>query len=159
MSEINEGIRILVERMKTNPEEFTDGLSSRWAEVIHTASNAKWLTDEEHKLLNDASNQVQRDRFTARVLKALTKEEEYFTTQENKHKHMTINPSQVKAARGLVAGGNVGSAFDTVLYTGTGVNSTITSSNVAIGGSSVVTKSELEKTLADYVKAKQENYK
>jgi hypothetical protein len=152
MSEINEGVRILVERMKTNPEEFTDGLSSRWAEVVHTAANAKWLTDEEHKLLDDASNQVQRDRFTARVLKALTKEEEYFTTQENKHKHMVITPSQ----RALIGGpltttsGSNGTSW---------TNSAITSSNVAIGGSSVVTKSELEKTLADYVKAKQENYK
>lgn len=154
MAEINEGIRILVERMKTNPEEFTDGLSSRWAEVIHTASNAKWLTDEEHKLLNDASNQVQRDRFTARVLKALTKEDEYFTTQENKHKHMVISPSQKALMGGVLTttSGSNGTSW---------ANSAITSSNVAIGSSSVVTKSELEKTLADYVKAvnKQENYK
>jgi hypothetical protein len=154
MSEINEGVRILVERMKTNPEEFTDGLSSRWAEVVHTASGAKWLTDEEHKLLNDASNQVQRDRFTARVLKALTKEEEYFTTQENKHKHMVITPSQKALMGGVLTttSGSNGTSW---------TNSAITSSNVAIGGSSVVTKSELEQTLADYVKAvnKQENYK
>jgi hypothetical protein len=157
MAEINEGVRILVERMKTNPEEFTDGLSSRWAEVVHTASGAKWLTDEEHKLLNDASDQVQRDRFTARVLKALTKEEEYFTTQENKHKHMVISPSQ-KAVLNKLSGGSV---LTTSGSNGTSwTNSAITSSNTSVNNL-MVTRDELEKTLADYVKAvnKQENYK
>lgn len=150
MSEINEGVRILVERMKTNPEEFVDGVYSKWAEVVHTASGAKWLTDEEHKLLNDAANQVQRDRFTAKVLKALTKEEEYFTTQENKHKHMTISPSQVKAAKGLIAGGT--------LTTTAGSNGTtwtsgaITSSNVGVS-SQYATKDDLKDALANYARA------
>lgn len=76
MSEINEGVRILVERMKTNPEEFFEGAMSRWGHAVQLASGARWLTEEERKLLDDSADQVQRERFTAEVLKTLTKSDE-----------------------------------------------------------------------------------
>lgn len=72
MNQINEGVRILVERMKTNPEEFHEGYGSKWARVVSMAVNAAWLTEEERKLLDDAANEVKRQIFTAEVLKTLT---------------------------------------------------------------------------------------
>lgn len=76
MSEINEGVRIVVERMKTNPEEFFEGSMSKWGHAVQLANGARWLTEEERKLLDDAADQVQRERFTAEVLKTLTRSEE-----------------------------------------------------------------------------------
>lgn len=73
---MNEGVRILVERMKTNPEEFFEGAMSKWAYPIGLANGAKWLTEEERKVLDDAADNVQRERFTAEVLKALTMSDE-----------------------------------------------------------------------------------
>lgn len=154
MAEINEGVRILVERMKTNPEEFQEGMASKWAQVVRIAADAKWMTDEERKLLDDAANEVQRNAFTARVLKALTQGEEWDYPSEAVAKNMLVSPAQVKAAKGLISGGT--------LTTTSGWNGTaITSSNGSVHGSPVVTQKELEKTLAQYVKAvnEQEGYK
>lgn len=75
MNEINEGVRVLVERMKTNPEEFHEGYGSKWARAVSMAVNAEWLTEEERKLLDDAANEVKRQMFTAEVLKTLTSDE------------------------------------------------------------------------------------
>lgn len=146
MSEINEGVRILVERMKINPEEFYDtGYRSRWGVVLERAANAKWLTEEEHKLLNDAADEMQRDRFTADVLRTLTKGEEDPYISEAQAKQMYLNPAQMKAAKAL--GG-----FPTVTYTGNGAANTI-ANTLTVGGSPVATQSDIERVLAEKLKA------
>lgn len=128
MSEINEGVRFLVERMKTNPEEFYKGYESKWAQVIERATNAKWLTDEEHKLLDDAANQLQRERFTADVLKALTAPEVAPYETQIKAKSMYVNQAQAKVINQLMAG--------------SGGSATLTTS-----GSPVVTQSDLARAI------------
>lgn len=155
MSEINEGVRILVERMKTNPEEFYEGYESKWAYIIDRAKNAGWLTEEEHKLLDDAVNELQRDRFTADVLKTLTREDPYVTTMENKK--MFVNPTQAKMINQLMGSG--GGAISTSLYTGNGIGSTVPSNLVTVGnssitsnGSRVATQADIERILAQKMK-------
>lgn len=148
---VNQGVRILVERMKTNPEEFYEGYKSKWAQVVERATNAKWLTDEEHKLLDDAANELHRDRFTADVLKVLTKDEEIERMMDVKQ--MYLNPAQVKMAKALASGGGSGN-----ILTSNGTNpawttGAITSSNVSIGGSPVATQADIERVLAEKLKA------
>ena len=69
-----EGLKILLERMKTHPEEFFDDDngyvgSSKWGRLIHKYN--KVLTKEEIKAYNDALHELHRQRFTADVLESL----------------------------------------------------------------------------------------
>ena len=63
------GVEILLERMKTNPEEFVEGGFSKWSRVI----NGGWdiLTAEEQKALQDAINEAKREHFNGEVMKVL----------------------------------------------------------------------------------------
>jgi hypothetical protein len=80
------GLEILLDRMKTNPEEFLkdgnvpyDGetFGGKWADLLDYA----WRVgdDEERKALQDAKIAFYRDDFNERVMKRLAGEE---TTQE-----------------------------------------------------------------------------
>lgn len=69
-----EGLKILLERMKTHPEEFLDDSdgyvgSSKWGKLIHRYN--KVLTKEEIKAFNDALHELHRQQFTADVLESL----------------------------------------------------------------------------------------
>lgn len=69
-----DGMKIILERMKTHPEEFVSdlGLSSRWENLVHMNNDV--LTNEEKKAFNDAIHELRRQRFTARVLEVLMEE-------------------------------------------------------------------------------------
>lgn len=64
------GVEILLERMKTNPEEFIEGGYSKWTRVL----DAGWavMTTEEQKALQDGMNEAKRDHFNGEVMKVLT---------------------------------------------------------------------------------------
>lgn len=63
------GVEILLERMKTNPEEFVEGGYSKWSRVL----DAGWsvMTTEEQKALQDAMNEAKREHFNGEVMKVL----------------------------------------------------------------------------------------
>jgi hypothetical protein len=69
---MNEGVKILLERIKTNPEEFTEG--SKWSHLIQ--SHKMFLNEEDSKALEDALNGLMQQRFTERVMKELLAPEE-----------------------------------------------------------------------------------
>jgi hypothetical protein len=81
MSEMNEGIRILINRMKTNPEDFAPpGFNVRdayvkdsapWRSLAEYAGNASVFTEEERATVSAALDEVTRKNFTARVLEVL----------------------------------------------------------------------------------------
>ena len=73
---MNEGVKILLERMKTNPEEFiADGYgSSKWASLIMQYRD--YLNEEDKKVLTDALNELTQQRFTEAVMKELLAPEE-----------------------------------------------------------------------------------
>jgi hypothetical protein len=78
--DMNEGIRLLLERMKTNPEEFEieDGAlysSSKWGKLVHDALRDEVFSEEERSAVQEAFRQVRRNNFTSDVLRALTVEE------------------------------------------------------------------------------------
>ena len=60
-----DGMKIILERMKTNPEEFVNNLGriGRWESII--TMNNDVLTDEEMKAFTDALRELRRENFTA----------------------------------------------------------------------------------------------
>jgi hypothetical protein len=74
MSEMNEGIRILIDRMKTHPDDFSPyGVSSYdWRGLAqHVIESAETFTDEERQAVTTALQGVTRKTFTAHVLSML----------------------------------------------------------------------------------------
>jgi hypothetical protein len=69
---MNEGVKILLERMKTNPEEFING--TKWAGLIH--GYKQYLNKEDSQELDDAYNALMQQHFTERVMKELLSPEE-----------------------------------------------------------------------------------
>ena len=68
------GVEILLERMKTNPEEFVEGGYSKWSRVI--SSGWDIFTEEEHKALKDAHTQAKREHFNGEVMRILAGDED-----------------------------------------------------------------------------------
>ena len=83
------GVEILLERMKTNPEEFVEGDYSKWSGVM--SSGWDILTEEEQTALKDAHTQAKRDHFTGEVMRVLSGDvEEEPTVAERYHKHKRL---------------------------------------------------------------------
>jgi hypothetical protein len=117
------GVEVVLSRMKTHPEEFFESSAkSRWG-FIYKDYFRDSMTESEKGRIHEALKGVRRMEFDALVVKELMKEEEYFTTQENKHKHMVITPSQKALMGGVLTttSGSNGTSW---------TNSAITSSNV-----------------------------
>jgi len=80
---MNEGVKILLERMKTNPEEFVPDLqfgASKWGNLIDRYR--QFLSNEDNKAIDDAwkktVHQAMQEKFTAAVMKELlAPDEEY----------------------------------------------------------------------------------
>lgn len=68
------GTQILIERMKTNPEEFQEGKISRWGK--HLSHAREWLPEEDKQALEKAIQQMRMDVFNEGVLKELAGEAE-----------------------------------------------------------------------------------
>jgi hypothetical protein len=65
--EQNAGVALLLERMKTNPEEFTQ--DHKWLGVIR--SYKEYLNEEDLKALDDGINGLMQQKFTEIVLEGL----------------------------------------------------------------------------------------
>jgi len=65
------GVEILLERMKTNPEEFVgvEGGYSKWGQLM----NGSWdtFTAEEQKALKDGLTEAKREHFNGEVMRVL----------------------------------------------------------------------------------------
>ena len=63
------GVEILLERMKTNPEEFIEGGMSKWARVMDTA----WaiLAEDERDALQAGMIEAKREHFNGEVMRVL----------------------------------------------------------------------------------------
>lgn len=77
--EMNEGVRILIERMDTHPEEFNYGIHEKWSDIITEIlkhgrgqpSTVPFLHPEEVQAVQDKLQKLERDEFTAEVLRRL----------------------------------------------------------------------------------------
>ena len=68
------GVEILLERMKTNPDEFIDGAYSKWGRVL--AMGREFFTEEERSALDIGLIGARREAFNGEVLRVLTGNDE-----------------------------------------------------------------------------------
>ena len=72
---MNDGVKLLLERIKTHPEEFVHsgsqlfGTNGRWQLLI--GSYESYLKPEDRDALRDAMNEVMAEKFTEAVMKEL----------------------------------------------------------------------------------------
>lgn len=72
---MNDGVKLLLERIKTHPEEFVMGSGglfnshSRWQLLV--SSYEGYLTSEDRDALRKAMNEVMAEKFTEAVMKEL----------------------------------------------------------------------------------------
>jgi hypothetical protein len=89
---MNTGIRILIERMKTNPEEWATMKTrgrGRW-EAVHEYWD--YFTEEDQNAYKEARNAMLQDEFTERVMKILAGEGDNDGVALNSVSHNDINP-------------------------------------------------------------------
>ena len=79
------GTQILIERMKTHPEEFIEGRITKWTEVMHLANDC--LPDEDKLALKKAYTQAKIERFNGEVLATLAGEREPMVVAESSLKY------------------------------------------------------------------------
>lgn len=139
--EFIEGVKIMLERMKTNPEEF-DGLlsdsgqfgerlyTSRWGGVV----SRYWavMTDEEKLAVAAGLREANRQNLTATVMDTL------FNKGNHKHGEFAYEVSQGKlgnAVQGSIVGSGLGGALNSGVYNPTlaAVASSNTPLNIAKG--------------------------
>ena len=67
---MNDGVRILLERMKTHPEEFIpNNGSSKWGSLI--AAYKEFLEPEDRQVLTEGMNKLLQQAFTEKVMQEL----------------------------------------------------------------------------------------
>ena len=68
---MNDGVKMLLERMRTHPEEF-HGDYNRWSEVINKFE--KFFHANERALINGALTNIRREEFTQVVMQEILRE-------------------------------------------------------------------------------------
>jgi hypothetical protein len=68
---MNDGVKILVDRMQTHPEEFY-GHYNRWTEIINNFE--KFFNANERALINGALTNLRREEFTQIVMQEILRE-------------------------------------------------------------------------------------
>jgi len=63
------GVEILLERMKTNPEEFIEGGYSKWSRVLDAGFAV--MTEDEREALQAGMIEAKREHFNGEVLRVL----------------------------------------------------------------------------------------
>ena len=100
---MNDGVKILLERMKTNPEEFFD-FGSKWAGVI--GEHKDFLEAEDRQALTDGLNKLMQQRFTEKVMEELV-DPQKSKTQRLREANAKAAAEQMKSLRlntGAVSG-------------------------------------------------------
>lgn len=129
MSEdICDGVRILVERMKTNPEEFAADFG-KWDGLVKTAWHEEvtdWaaaLNPTEIEMLKEARRKIYREKFTAQVMSTLLKTDDAptLTATSTIAPNTVYNPYQNSVTIATSGTGGVG-------YSGNGTNTVVTDS-------------------------------
>lgn len=74
------GTEILIARMASHPEEFVEGLASKWARVMNMT---ECLSDEDKQALKQAYDRAKIEHFNGEVLATLAGEREPLGTADN----------------------------------------------------------------------------
>jgi hypothetical protein len=145
---MNEGIQILIERVKTNPEDFSYNSlidsRSKWSNLLNNALASDDFTSEEKDALKEAVRQKNRDSFTSRVMRALLVEDE----PSDEGKSMGRHPIQ-----GTGLGGQTLASSLAISNGGTG-NATWGTSSISLIQALENAHMSTDKTMLEHLKEK-----
>lgn len=134
IEDMNEGVRMLIKRIESDPQEFDEGTLSKWGRVLggFPERYRDILTKDEIEVIEAALKEAQRSNFTSLVMRVLTGTDEYSIEQAYKEQ---IYQRTVAGNRGLGAqiGTSVGGLGTLVGSNGTYntiSNTTITTNSV-----------------------------
>ena len=132
---MNEGVQIILARIASHPEEFIHTYNvnteyhGRWHNLIDNVNKRvelgndrilAFLTDEEIKAIYDALREVQRDDFTATIMRRITNSENSYELQEQLRAKL-IQPANI-----------AGTAVHPAMNTNTWVTPIISSSTTPV---------------------------
>ena len=139
------GLDILLDRMKTNPDEFLNDeriphegeyFGGKWADLLDYAHRVG--TEEERALLKEAMNQFYRDDFNGRVMRRLAGEEESPMTLKYKAKtdpRTAMQAAQKQALQNaaLIGQAQIKAQGQPVAYGGIGISDSTDGFGYALG--------------------------
>ena len=108
------GTEILLARIASHPEEFVEGLASKWARVMNMTG---CLPDEDKQALKEALKRAEIDCFNGEVLATLAGEREPLGSAENTIRYQAKDRYSTgwTDPKGLVQVGN-GGTISTTAY-------------------------------------------
>lgn len=117
--EFCDGVKILLKRMESNPEEFK-GRDSKWQGLMpSTTGYPDWshaLTDEEMQALKDGLRKICRDEFTEKVMATLLHDKEEVT--QGQFRITEVPPGTwVSSGSGGGGSGMLGSPYQNIAVT------------------------------------------
>jgi hypothetical protein len=130
IEDMNEGVRMLVKRIESDPQEFEDGSLTKWGRVLggFPERYRDILTKDEIEIIEAKLKEAQRTNFTSLVMRVLTGTDEYSAEQAYKEQ---IYQRTVAGNRGL--GAQLGTVIGSNGTSGSmWQGSAITSSNTVI---------------------------
>jgi len=125
MSEMCSGVRTLVARMESNPEEFF-GEATKWR-FMFAANFREVLTEPEKGALHEALKEVRRKEFDTLVVKELMKEEMEQSVVTMRASGRYAMQPQLSTSTGTATTGASSNLYTTTLQVG---NETITEEDV-----------------------------
>lgn len=129
IEDMNEGVRMLVKRIESDPQEFDEGALSKWGLVLggFPERYRDILTKDEIEVIEAKLKEAQRANFTSRVMRVLTGADEYSAEQAYKEQ---IYQRTVAGNRGL--GAQIGTSVGGLgtLVGSNGTYNTITANSV-----------------------------
>jgi len=105
---MNDGVKILLERMKTHPEEFVgvNGFAySKWGSVL--GSYKEFLEKEDQQALDEALNALLQQRFTEIILEELVDPKDGVSLKNMAHPRNTPSVGQTQGAYTANASGTI----------------------------------------------------
>ena len=104
-----DGIKLLIERMDSNPEEFFGDLAYRWSEVMQdiAKNGPQFLEEEDLMLLNKKVKEVRRKELNAKIMDEIANAERLQTAQEKFTKAGKVHVNPYSAAQAKQSGGPV----------------------------------------------------
>ena len=79
---MNDGVALLLERMKTNPEEFLGERDGKWENLVYRFH--QYLDPEDHVTFKKELNKLMQQRFTETVMEELVDPADRKLTREEK---------------------------------------------------------------------------
>lgn len=141
---MNEGVQIILARIASHPEEFIHTYNvnteyhGRWHNLIDNVNKRvelgndrilAFLTDEEIKAIYDALREVQRDDFTATIMRRITNSENPYELQEQLRAKLSTYPIGGQIAQ---PANIAGTAVHPAMNTNTWVTPIISSSTTPV---------------------------